>query len=120
MNADFINKLNETSASGDLGTFVGNYRTALGDQYNADVKALENQRKLDQTTIMNAANRSGLLHSSFPTINKLKYDTQTYEPQLIKLNQGYQTGLDKLYSNVASYYNNIKDIQEKIADLNEI
>lgn len=119
MNADTINKFNGYS-SGDMGTFMQNYRTALEDQYNADVNALNTQRALDQTTIMNAANRSGLLHSSFPTQNKLKYDVGTYEPQLIKLRQGYQTGLDTLYNNAIKYYNQAKKYQESIADLNEI
>ena len=119
MNADTLAKLNEYS-SGDMGTFMQNYRTALEDQYTADTNALNNQRNLDYTTIMNAASRRGLLHSNFPARDKLKYDTATYEPQLIKLRQSYQTGLDKLYENVAKYYNQAKSIQEKIADLNEV
>ena len=119
MNEDIRNKLNEWS-SGDMGTFIQNYRTALEDQYNADVSALNNQRNLDYTTIMSGANMRGMLHSNFPTRDKLKYDTGTYEPQLIKLRQGYQTGLDKLYSNAVNYYNIAKDYQEKIADLNQI
>lgn len=119
MNDDIKNNLNEWS-SGNLGDFVQNYRTALGEQYTADENALKNQRNLDYTTIMSNANRRGMLHSTFPTRDKLKYDTTTYEPQLIKLQQNYRTGIDTLYDNVAKYYNNIKSIQEKIADLNEI
>lgn len=119
MNNTMINKLNEWS-SGDMGTFMQNYRTALEDQYTADVNALENQRKLDQTSIMANAAARGMLHSTFPTRDKLKYDTSTYEPQLVKLRQGYQSGLDKLYSNAVNYYNMAKEYQEKIADLNEI
>lgn len=118
MNMDFTNKMNEWS-SGPAGDFIQNYRQALEDQYNADTAALANQRKLDHTTIMSGANRAGMLHSTFPTINKLKYDVGTYEPQLIKVRQGYTTGLDNLYNNVSKYYNQIKSIQEKIADLNE-
>ena len=117
MNADFINKLNEFS-TGDLGTFAQNYRQALDDQYNADVNALNNQRNLSHTSIMSGANARGMLHSSFPTRDKLKYDVGTYEPALVKTRQSYQTGLDSLYKNVGNYYNQIKDIQDKIADLN--
>lgn len=117
MNADFINTLNEYS-TGDLGTFAQNYRQALEDQYNADVNALNNKRNLDYTTIMSGANARGMLHSSFPTRDKLKYDVNTYEPALVKTRQTYQTGLDSLYKNVGNYYNQIKNIQEKIADLN--
>lgn len=119
MNQDIVNKLNEYS-SGDIGTFMQNYRNALGEQYTADVNALNNQRNLDQTSIMANANARGMLHSTFPTREKLKYNTSTYEPQLIKLRQGYQTGLDTLYNNAVKYYNQAKSIQEKIADLNEI
>lgn len=119
MNEEIVNKLNEYS-SGELGTFMQNYRQALGDQYAADVNAINNQRNLDYTTIMNAANRRGLLHSNFPAIDKLKYDVGTYEPQLIKLRQGYQTGIDKLYNNAVKYYNQAKDIQQKIAELNAV
>lgn len=120
MNDEIINKLNEASNGSDLGTFVQNYRTALEDQYTADKEALEAQRKIGQTGIMSGANRAGLLHSSFPTINKLKYDVNTYEPALVKLQQGYRTGLNDLYSNVGKYYNQIKDYQERIAHLNSL
>lgn len=120
MNADTINKLNEMSNGSDLGSFIENYRTALEDQYTADKKALEAQREIGQTGIMTGANRAGLLHSSFPTINKLKYDVNTYEPAYTKLQQGYQTGLNDLYNNVSKYYNQIKDYQEQIAHLNSL
>ena len=119
MNQDIVNKLNEYS-SGNLGTFMQNYRNALEDQYNADVNALANQRNLDYTTIMNSANRRGMLHSNFPVINKLRYDVGTYEPSLVKTRQSYQSGIDKLYENAVKYYNQAKSIQEKIADLNAI
>lgn len=117
MNEDVANLI-KSQSSGDLNSFIQNYRQALEDQYSADVNTLENQRKLDQTSIMSGANVRGMLHSNFPTRAKLQYDVNTYEPNLVKLRQGYQTGLDSLYSNVASYANQIKSIQEKIADLN--
>ena len=119
MNDDIKQTLSGAS-TGDINAFIENYRNALGDQYTADTNALKNQRNLDYTTIMSNANRRGMLHSSFPAIDKLKYDVSSYEPSLIKLNQSYQTGLDKLYSNVGSYYNNIKNLRESIADLNEM
>lgn len=120
MNTDLINKLNEVSSGNDLGSFVENYRKALEDQYTADKDALEAQRKIGQTGIMSGANRAGLLHSSFPTINKLKYDVNTYEPAYTKLQQGYRSGLDTLYGNVAKYYNQIKEYQDQIAHLNSM
>lgn len=120
MNDEIINKLNEVSNGSNLSSFIENYRTALEDQYTADKEALEAQRKIGQTGIMSGANRAGLLHSSFPTINKLKYDVNTYEPAYVKLQQGYRTGLDTLYGNAAKYYNTIKEYQEKIAHLNSL
>lgn len=112
MNEEIRNGLSD-----EMKSFVDNYRTALEEQYTADTNALANQRKLDYTTIMNTANRSGMLHSSFPGINKLKYDVGTYDPGMIKLQQTKQTGLDKLYSNVGNYYNQIKSYREAISDL---
>lgn len=120
MNADTLAKLNEASNGNDVGSFVENYRTALGEQYEADKNALNAQRDIGHTGIMSGANRAGLLHSSFPTINKLKYDSGTYEPALTKLQTGYQTGLDTLYSNVAKYYNQVKEYQDQIAHLNSM
>lgn len=118
MSDDIIKKLNEVSGGNDIGNFVTNYRTALDQQYEADKAALENQRRLDQTSIMSNMNTRGLLHSSFPTVSKLQYDTSTYEPNMIKTRQSYQSGLDSLYNSVAKYYNQIKKLQEKISDYN--
>lgn len=120
MNADAINKLNEITSGGDISEFVKNYRQSLDDQYAADKAALETQRNLGHTAIMSGANRSGLLHSSFPTIRKLRYDVDTYEPNLIKTRQTYQTGLDTMYSNVGKYINTIKKYQDQIAHLNSL
>ena len=117
MNDDIINKLNEVSNDTNIGEFIQNYRQAYDDQYEADKANLENERKLGHTTIMSANNMRGLLHSSFPSIQKLQYDTTTYEPAYTKLGQSYVTGLDTLYNKAAKYYNQIKEYQRKIADL---
>lgn len=116
---DSIKQALQDVSGGDINTFVSNYRTALEDQYNANVSALENQRKLGQTGIMTGAVRTGLLHSSFPTIRKLRYDTETYEPALVKARQSYQTGLNDLYNNVSEYYNKIRKYQQQVADYNK-
>ena len=116
---DSIKQALQDVSGGDINTFVSNYRTALEDQYNANVSALENQRKLGQTGIMTGAVRTGLLHSSFVPIRKLRYDTETYEPALVKIQQSYQTGLNDLYNNVSEYYNKIKKYQQQIADYNK-
>lgn len=118
MNDEVKNKLNEYS-SDNLGSFMSNYRTALEDQRTADMNALDNQRNLAYTGIMSRANRRGLLHSNFPTRDKLRYDVETYEPARVKIQQSYQTGLDTLYNNAAKYLNQIKKYREQTADINE-
>ena len=119
MNDEAKNKLNEYS-SGDLGSFMDNYRRALEAQKTADTNTLNNQRNLDYTGIMVGANRRGLLHSNFPARDKLKYDTMSYEPALTKIQTSYQTGLDTLYNNAAKYLNQIKSYREKTADTNAL
>lgn len=118
MNDEVKNKLNEYSTD-NLGDFMSNYRTALEDQRTADMNALENQRNLAYTGIMTGANRRGLLHSNFPTRDKLRYDVETYEPARVKIQQSYQTGLDTLYNNAAKYLNQIKKYREQTADIND-
>lgn len=118
MNDEVKNKLNEYSTD-NLGDFMSNYRTALEDQRTADMNALDNQRNLAYTGIMSGANRRGLLHSNFPTRDKLRYDVETYEPARVKIQQSYQTGLDTLYNNAAKYLNQIKKYREQTADIND-
>ena len=117
MNDDVKNMFNEYS-SGDVVSFMDNYRQALEDQKTADINALDNQRNLDYTGIMVGANRRGLMHSNLPARDKLRYDVGTYEPNLIEVQNTYQTGLDTLYSNAAKYLNQIKKYRENIAELN--
>lgn len=102
----------------ELNPFITAYRDTLQPQYDATVKNIEQDRKNQQVGIMNAANTRGIMHSNFTTRDKLKYDSQTYEPALISARQAYQTGLDNLRSNTASLANTIKSLQEKISDLN--
>lgn len=116
---DEVKEALKSISGGDINTFVDNYRAALKEQYDADTANLNNQRNLDYTTINSTANVKGMLHSNFPTRDKLKYDVSTYDPNMIKLRQSYQTGLDSLYSNAAKYYNTIRQYQQQIADYNE-
>ena len=79
---------------------------------------LDNTRRNDYASIMSNANTAGALYSNFPQRDKIKYDTQTYQPNQIKIQQSYQTGLDKLRSNIISTANQLKTINEAIAELN--
>lgn len=117
MNEETRNKANEY-ASPEVMNFMDNYRKALDEQRLADINTLENQRNFDYTGIMVGANRRGLMHSNFPTRDKLRYDVGTYEPNLVKIQNTYQTGLDTLYSNAAKYLNQIKKLRDNTAELN--
>lgn len=98
--------------------FYQNYRDSLDRQNQAAIASLDQQRRNDFATIMSGANKAGMLYSNFPTRDKIKYDTTAYQPNLVKLQQTYQTGLDKLRSNIVSYQNQIKSIQDAINELN--
>ena len=49
----------------------------------------------------------------------LMVDTQTYLPNTIKVQQTYQTGLQKLRENTLNLANQLKSVNEAIAELNE-
>jgi len=59
-----------------------------------------------------------MLYSNFPQRDKIKYDTQSYVPNQVKIQQGYQTGLQKLRENTINMANQLKTINEAIAELN--
>lgn len=98
--------------------FYQNYRDSLDRQYQTGVANLDQQRRNDYASIMSGANKMGMMYSNFPQRDKIKYDTQSYRPNLVKLYQGYSTGLDKLRQNMVNYQNTAKSIQEAIDELN--
>ena len=100
--------------------FINAYRNSLERQRDLSLQNLNNQRTLDQRSIMTGANKVGMMYSNFPQRDKIKYDTQTYMPGQIKIQQGYQTGLQKLRENIINTSNQLKSINEAIADLNAI
>ena len=89
----------------NIDPFIQKYREALNAQYEANKKSLDQTRINDQTNIMSNANVNGMMYSNFPTRDKIKYDTSTYMPNLIKVRNTYQTGLDKLRTNALNSYN---------------
>lgn len=105
--------------SEEANQFIKNYRESLNSQYNAARSQLANQRQIDFGTIMSQANKAGSMYSNFPQRQKIQYDATSYIPALSKVYTSYKTGLDKLRDNVASYQNQIKDLEEAIAELNE-
>lgn len=101
-------------------SFYQNYRDSLDRQYQSNLQNLEQQRRNAQTSIMSGANKAGMLYSNFPARAKIQYDQQTYQPAQIKLQTGYQTGLDSLRNNILKYQNSIAEIQDSIAHLNSM
>lgn len=101
-----------------LKDFYQNYRDSLDRQYQSNLQNLGQQRKNAQATIMSSANKAGMMYSNFPERSKVQYDTQTYEPAVVKLNTSYRTGLDTLRENVLNFQNSIEEYKKAIADLN--
>lgn len=104
----------------NIDDFIGAYRDSLKDQYDKSIEALNQQRRNDQQSIMSNANTAGMLYSNFPQRDKIKYDTQTYDPALIKIRNTYQTGLDTLRSNAINTWNQIQSYQDAINHLNSL
>lgn len=100
--------------------YIQAYRDSLQEQYDAAKASVDQQRANDFATLMAQANTKGMTYSNFPERSKIQYDTATYTPALIKARQSYQTGLDKLRSSGVQLANQIKSIEEKIADLNSM
>ena len=101
-----------------LNDYIKAYRATLQPQLNATQGNLVQARENAFGTIMNTASQQGMIHSNFTARDKLKYDTGTYEPAAIKAQQTYQAGLDTLRQNTANLANTVKNIREKIADIN--
>lgn len=107
----------------DLSTvdeFYKNYRESLSALNEANKRSLEQQRRNAQTSIMSAANKAGMLFSSLPARDKLKYDVETYQPALVKNQQSYASGLDTLRTNAIKTANTIANLQDQIAHLNSL
>lgn len=100
--------------------FIISYRDSLERQRDLSQQNLDNTRRNDFRTIMGNANTAGMLYSNFPQRTKVQYDTQSYMPNQVKIQTSYQTGLDKLRSNVVNLSNQLKNINDAIADLNEV
>ena len=99
--------------------FIKTYRDSLANQYNTTLSSLQNNRRLEEANIMASANQKGMMYSNFPQRVKMQYLTSNYLPGMVEARNTYQTGLDKLRSNAVSVANEIKSIEDAIADLNK-
>lgn len=99
--------------------FISKYRDDLEHQRDLAFQNLDNTRRNDFQSIMGNANTAGMMYSNFPQRTKKQYDTQSYMPSQTKIQNTYQTGLDKLRSNVVNLSNQLRNINDAIADLNK-
>lgn len=100
--------------------FYKNYRESLSSQYENAKNLLDQQRQNAYQSIMSGANKVGMLYSNFPQRSKIQYEQNSYQPNLVKLQSNYQTGLDTLRDNILKYQNSIQEIKESIAHLNSM
>lgn len=103
----------------EINGFVNAYRESLDRQKDLTLQNAENERRLQFQNLMGAANKTGVMYSNFPERSKYQYDTNVYQPSVAKINQTYQTGLQKLRQNTVDLSNQLASINEAIADLNE-
>lgn len=99
--------------------FVENLRQSLQGSYDAAQQNIENQKTLDEQTIMSQANKRGTLFSNFPEREKIKYQTNTYLPNSTNAYTTYSTGIQNLQNNTVDLVNQIKSVQDAIAELNK-
>lgn len=102
----------------DVDPFITAYRDSLERQRDMAMQNLNATRRNDFATMMAGANKAGMMYSNFPQRDKIRYDTQTYVPAQIKIQTGYQTGLQKLRENTINMANQLKTINDAIAELN--
>lgn len=103
----------------EVDPFINAYRQSLDRQKELAMQNLNAQRRNDFQTIMSNANAAGMMYSNFPQRSKVQYDTQTYMPSQAKIQTTYQTGLQKLRQNIINTSNQLKTINDAIAELNE-
>lgn len=99
-------------------SFIDAYRD-LSTQRERSMLSLENARRNAFQGIMSGANTAGMMYSNFPERAKYQYDTNTYMPGRVQVQNTYQTGLDKIRANTTSYLNQLAELREALADLNK-
>lgn len=104
--------------STDLDGFIKAYRDSLIRQYDANRALIDNSKNIYESNLMANANAKGMMYSNLPQREKMNYQTNTYMPNIVTARNTYQTGRDRLRSNAISVANNIKSIEQAIADLN--
>lgn len=109
-----------TMINSTVDPFILQYRDAIERQRDLSNQYVDNQRRNDFASIMAGANTSGMMYSNFPERSKIQYNTSTYQPSIVKVQDTYRTGLDKLRSNTINLKNQLASINEAIANLNSV
>lgn len=98
--------------------FIQRYRDSLQRERDASNIQLDQQRRNDQGIIMSNANTAGMMYSNFPARAKTQYNVNTYNPNLIKVQSAYTTGLNDLRNKGVELANYLKQGEETISDYN--
>lgn len=102
----------------DINLFIKNYREALKAQRDSTVKQLDQQRRNDYAKIMSGANKMGMMYGNLGERAKIKYNTENYMPNYVKIQNTYSTALDSLRNNAVKLWNTIRSYREATDDLN--
>lgn len=100
-------------------SFYDKYRDYLANQRDQAFANIKNSRRNAFQDIMSSANSAGMMYSNFPERSKYQYDTSTYYPAINSVQSSYQTGIDRLRSNMINKFNTIADLNDDIASLNK-
>lgn len=101
-----------------ISDFIKTYRDSLKSQRDAVNKQLQQQRKNYFASVMGGANRRGMMYSNFPQRDKIRYDTETYMPSMVRVQNNYTSGLDALRNNAVNLWNRMQSYREQTEDLN--
>lgn len=82
------------------------------------INQLNQQRTIAHDQMAVGANASGLLFSNLPSTGQIKYDAQTYAPNVAKANQTYLTTMDKIIGKGQQYKQTFDKLNEAIMEAN--
>lgn len=96
--------------------YIQRFRDAMTRSRDSSIIELNQQRENDFANIMAQANKAGMLYSNFPARTKTQYNVSTYNPNLIKIQSAYTTGLNDLRNKGVELANYLRGAQESIDD----
>lgn len=97
---------------------IGNVEREQGIARDNQINQLNQQRNIAHDQMAVGANASGLLFSNLPSTSQIKYDAQTYVPNVAKANQTYLTTMDKIIGKGQQYKQTFDKLNEAIMEAN--